>query len=40
MKIPLFFWSILETFWVIFGHYSCSTSIYDSLTIELNHLLN
>ena len=27
-------------FWAIFGHFSDSTSINDSLTIELNYLLN
>ena len=31
---------ILDTFWAIFGHFSYSTSINDSLTIELNYLLN
>ena len=39
MKSP-FFLSILDTFWAIFWHFSCSTSINDSLTIELNYLLN
>ena len=34
------FLSILDTFWAIFGHFSYSTSINDSLTIELNYLLN
>ena len=37
-KFP--FLSILNTFWAIFGHYFCSTSINDFLTIELNYLLN
>ena len=36
---PLFL-SILDTFWAIFGHFSDSTSINDSLTVELNFLLN
>ena len=30
------FLSILDTFWAILGHFSFSTSINDSLTIELN----
>ena len=34
------FLSILDTFWTIFGHFSYSTSIKESLTIELNYLLN
>ena len=34
------FWSTLDTFWAIFGHFPYSTSINDSLTIELNYLLN
>ena len=34
------FLSILDTFWAIFGHFSYSTSINDSLAIELNYLLN
>ena len=34
------FLSILDTFWPIFGHFSYSTSINHSLTIELNNLLN
>ena len=34
------FWSNLDTFWAIIGHFSYSTSINDSLTIELNYLLN
>ena len=34
------FLSILDTFWAIFGHFSYLTSINDSLTIELNYLLN
>ena len=37
-KSPLL--SILDTFWTIFGHFSYSTSIKESLTIELNYLLN
>ena len=32
--------SILDTFWVIFGHFFYLTSINDSLTVELSHLLN
>ena len=32
------FLSILDTFWTIFGHFSYSTSIKESLTIELNYL--
>ena len=32
--------SILDTLWPIFGHFSCLTSIYDFLTIELNYLMN
>ena len=39
MKNP-FFLSILDTFWPIFGHFSYSTSINHSLTIELNTILN
>ena len=39
MKSPLFL-SILDTFWTIFRHFSYSTSIKESLTIELNYLLN
>ena len=38
-KYP-FFWSVLDTVWANFGHFSYSTSINDSLTIELNNLLN
>ena len=38
-KVP-FFLSILDTFWSIFGHLSYSTSTNDSLTIEMNYLLN
>ena len=34
------FLSILDTFWPIFGHFSYSTSINHSLTIELNNILN
>ena len=34
------FLSTLVTFWTIFGHFSYSTSIKESLTIELNCLLN
>ena len=34
------FFSILDTFWPIFGHFSYSTSINHSLTIELNNILN
>ena len=34
------FWSIVNTFWAIFGHFPYLTSINDSLTIELNPLLN
>ena len=36
MESPPFFLSILDTFWAILGHFSFSTSINDSLTIELN----
>ena len=39
MISPLFL-SILDTFWPIFGHFSYSTSINHSLTIELNNILN
>ena len=39
LKSPLFL-SFLDTFWAIFGHFSYSTSINNSLTIELNYLLN
>ena len=39
MISPLFL-SILDTFWPIFGHFSYSTSINQSLTIELNNILN
>ena len=39
MKSPLFL-SILDIFWKIFGHFSYSTSTKESLTIELNYLLN
>ena len=35
MKSPLFC-----LFWTLFGHFAYSTSINDSLTIELNYLLN
>ena len=34
------FLSILDIFWSFFGHFSYSTSINGSLTIELNYLLN
>ena len=37
-KLPVL--SILDTFGAIFGHFSSLTSINDSLTIELNNLLN
>ena len=38
-KVPFFLY-ILDTFWAIFGRLSYSTSTNDSLTIELNYLLN
>ena len=34
------FLSILDTYWPIFGHFSYSTSINHSLTIDLNNILN
>ena len=42
MKSPIFglFWALFGLFWALFGHFSDSTSINDSLTIELNYLLN
>ena len=39
MKSPLFL-SIFDTFWAIFGPFSYSTSIHDSLTIELSLEMN
>ena len=38
-KSPFFFISILDTFWAIFGHFSYSIIINDSLAVELNYLL-
>ena len=35
-----FFLSILDTLMAILGHFSYSTSVNDSQTIELNYLLN
>ena len=37
---PQGYLSIFDTFWPIFGHFSYSTSINHSLTIELNNILN